>query len=83
MPVLWVTSCVAVCLQWMSHIRYMNMTGPGRGNLGVAIMPGTDRVLDRDTNQLVPCTPQRCPYAQVPGTLAAWAAWQSRCTPAL
>ncbi|KAL6754375.1 hypothetical protein V8C86DRAFT_2704942 [Haematococcus lacustris] len=31
--------------------------------MGAALLPGSDRVLDRPSNILVPCTLQRCPHA--------------------
>ncbi|GIL56696.1 hypothetical protein Vafri_11999 [Volvox africanus] len=34
-----------------------------RGKMGTARFPGSTRVLDRDTDQLVPCDTTRCPYA--------------------
>ena len=34
------------------------------GKLGVALMPGSYQVLDRDTGTLVECTQQLCPYAE-------------------
>ncbi|KAG2490218.1 hypothetical protein HYH03_011343 [Edaphochlamys debaryana] len=34
------------------------------GKLGTAPLPGSERVLDRPSGRLVPCTPERCPYAQ-------------------
>ena len=35
-----------------------------RGRMGMALLPGSTHVLDRQSMQLVPCTPQRCPRAQ-------------------
>ncbi|KAG2490221.1 hypothetical protein HYH03_011346 [Edaphochlamys debaryana] len=34
------------------------------GKLGTAPLPGSERVLDRPSGRLVPCTPERCPHAQ-------------------
>ncbi|MGF1623474.1 MAG: ABC transporter substrate-binding protein [Alphaproteobacteria bacterium] len=34
-----------------------------RDKVGAAIMPGTSRVLDWETGELVDCTPEICPYA--------------------
>ncbi|KXZ55594.1 hypothetical protein GPECTOR_2g1144 [Gonium pectorale] len=34
-----------------------------RGQLGVALMPGSFEVLNRTTNELVACTPEICPFA--------------------
>ncbi|KAG2490219.1 hypothetical protein HYH03_011344 [Edaphochlamys debaryana] len=34
------------------------------GKLGTAPLPGSERVLDRPSGRLVPCTPERCPFAQ-------------------
>ncbi|GLI65244.1 hypothetical protein VaNZ11_008730 [Volvox africanus] len=34
-----------------------------RGKMGTARFPGSTRVLDRDTGQLVPCNATRCPFA--------------------
>mgnify|MGYP001807007460 CR=1 FL=1 len=35
-----------------------------RGKLGVGLMPGSTRVLDRVSRKLVPCDSKRCPLAQ-------------------
>ncbi|KAG2441834.1 hypothetical protein HXX76_003442 [Chlamydomonas incerta] len=43
-----------------SHERF---PGPMHGNLGVLLMPGSSRVLDRSSGRLVPCTLELCPYA--------------------
>ncbi len=35
-----------------------------RDKMGAIIMPGTSRVLDRESGELVDCTPEICPYAE-------------------
>lgn len=37
---------------------------PIRDKVGAVVMPGTSRVLDRATGELVDCTPEICPYAE-------------------
>ncbi|KAJ9525046.1 hypothetical protein QJQ45_017401 [Haematococcus lacustris] len=49
--------------KYLSHISRADLVGPVRGNMGAALLPGSDRVLDRPSNSLVPCTIQRCPHA--------------------
>ncbi|KAG2432597.1 hypothetical protein HXX76_008937 [Chlamydomonas incerta] len=43
-----------------SHQRF---PGPLHGKLGIVPVPGSERVLDRSSGRLVPCTLERCPYA--------------------
>ncbi|KAG2454151.1 hypothetical protein HYH02_001187 [Chlamydomonas schloesseri] len=43
-----------------SHARF---PGPLQGNTRTMPVPGSARVLDRPSGRLVPCTPERCPYA--------------------
>eukprot|EP00198_Chlamydomonas_reinhardtii_P006519 XP_001695855.1 predicted protein [Chlamydomonas reinhardtii] len=40
-------------------------TSPFRGKLGVALMPGSFEVLNRTSNQLVPCAADTCPFGTV------------------
>lgn len=35
------------------------------GNVGTALIPGTPNVIDRQTQKLVPCTPQLCSESEV------------------
>ncbi|KAJ9524921.1 hypothetical protein QJQ45_005883 [Haematococcus lacustris] len=49
--------------KYLSHISHASLVGAARGNMGAALLPGSDRVLDRPSNSLVPCTLQRCPHA--------------------
>ncbi|GFH29741.1 uncharacterized protein HaLaN_28455, partial [Haematococcus lacustris] len=49
--------------KYLSHISRADLVGAARGNMGAALLPGSDRVLDRPSNSLVPCTLQRCPPA--------------------
>lgn len=44
--------------------RYLDEGSQIRGKYGVAPTPGSTRVLDRDTMQLVPCTKERCPFGE-------------------
>ena len=39
-------------------------TSKVKGKVGAVILPGSRRVLDRETGELVPCTADRCPYAE-------------------
>ncbi|GIL91187.1 hypothetical protein Vretimale_18827, partial [Volvox reticuliferus] len=77
------TACQAVygmmasgrCLMLWGHSfafkRGSAPSGPLRGRQGVARIPGSRRVLDRSTGHLVPCTPERCPYATPYSTTTA------------
>ncbi|GFH28802.1 guanylate cyclase domain-containing protein [Haematococcus lacustris] len=49
--------------KYVSHVSHASRVGAARGNLGAALVPGSDWVLDRPSNSLVPCTPARCPYS--------------------
>jgi multiple sugar transport system substrate-binding protein len=44
--------------------RYLEEGSQIRGKYGVAPTPGSTRVLDRDTMQLVNCTKELCPYGE-------------------
>ncbi len=61
--------CVCVCvracvlLQSMAHTSRSQEMSKVQGKLGIMPHPGSEVVLDRATNTVVPCDPKRCPYA--------------------
>lgn len=67
-----------VTLNWDFQFRIHNesVARPIKGKVGVAPLPGSTVVLDRQTDQLVPCTAVRCPYA-IPLTTAPGAAFKA------
>lgn len=49
--------------QYASHPSRRNVARGVMGNIGIAPFPGSDVVLDWESQKLMPCTPQLCPYA--------------------
>lgn len=51
----------------LTHAQYSNIGNAAnrvvRGNVGMALLPGSTRVLDRPSRRLVPCDAKRCPLA--------------------
>lgn len=54
-------------IKGVSQLKTANLLPPPlsvvRGKIGVAPLPGTDTVLDRDSSTMFPCNPQQCPDA--------------------
>ena len=47
-------------------VESLNVPGL-RGRIGVGPVPGTERVLDRNTQTFAACTPELCPFAREDG----------------
>lgn len=54
----------ALTVNWgNSFKRHLVAPAPMRGKLGIAMTPGSTKVLDRKSGKLVECNRERCPYA--------------------
>ncbi|KAG1660556.1 hypothetical protein FOA52_002000 [Chlamydomonas sp. UWO 241] len=73
------SGCALISLQFLTRtcamtvsidalFKIMQMNSPFKDLVGVARLPGSTRVLDRQTGQLEECTRERCPYAELERT---------------